>query len=168
MSGKIHQLNVSRGGVPKEPIASAQVGELGLEGDAHRGQGHGGPERAVCIYSLELIERLRAEGHPIVPGAIGENVTLMGVDFEVVTPGAWLHLGPEVVLEVTRYTTPCVNIAAAFKDGDFSRVLHRDHPGESRVYAKVIQGGRLTTGDDVRVSFPTVKAGAIASGTGAV
>jgi len=156
MTGRIYQLNVSGGGVPKLPVAAAHVGDLGLEGDAHRGAQHGGPERAVCLYALELIERLQAEGHPIVPGAVGENVTLHGIDFATVTPGTRLHLGPEVVLEVTRYTTPCVNITAAFLDGDFSRILHNTHPGESRVYARVIQGGRLATGDDVRVATPSL------------
>lgn len=159
MTGTIYQLNVSNGGVPKLPVASAHVGALGLEGDAHRSPQHGGPERAVCLYSLELIERLRAEGHPIVPGAAGENVTLRGIDFGLVIPGTRLYLGPEVVVEVTRYTTPCVNIAAAFKDGDFSRISHTTHPGQSRVHARVIEGGRLSVGDAVQVAKPALAAG---------
>lgn len=167
MAGRIHQINVSQGGVPKYAVASARVGASGLEGDAHRGSQHGGPERAVCLYSLELIERLRAEGHPIVPGSVGENVTLCGVDFDTITPGTRLHLGSEVVLEVTRYTTPCVNITAAFKGGDFARILHKNHPGESRVYAKVIQGGRLAAGDQVRVFAPSYAVDAAVRGGGA-
>ena len=65
MKGRIVQINVSPGGVPKTPVASAHVGVLGLEGDAHRDtEHHGGPERAVCVYAMEAIRALEAEGHP--------------------------------------------------------------------------------------------------------
>src|SRR5206468_11979480 len=80
--GRIVQISVSRGGVPKTTIEQAHVTALGLEGDAHRDrEHHGGPERAVCLYALEAIASLRAEGHDIVPGAIGENVTVEGLDW---------------------------------------------------------------------------------------
>ena len=62
-AASVHQINVSQGGVPKLPVLEAAVGELGLEGDAVANPDiHGGPERAVCLYSLELIEALVAEG----------------------------------------------------------------------------------------------------------
>ena len=49
----------------------------GLEGDRHRNRKlHGGPDRALCLFSLERIEALQAEGHPIEPGTLGENLTL--------------------------------------------------------------------------------------------
>ncbi|MEA2676516.1 MAG: hypothetical protein QOJ81_657, partial [Chloroflexota bacterium] len=34
--GRVVQVNVSGGGVPKRPVERAWVGPLGLEGDAHR------------------------------------------------------------------------------------------------------------------------------------
>lgn len=152
--GRICQLNVSPGGVPKLPIAVAEVGPLGIVGDAHRGSGHGGPERALCLYSQELIERLQAEGHPIAPGTCGENVTIAGLDWPRVVPGAQIQLGAAVLLEVTRYTTPCVNIVASFIDGEFVRILQDRHPGESRVYTRVLRGGTLRPGDRVVVIPP--------------
>ena len=153
-TGRIFQLNVSNGGVPKHRVERSTVGELGLEGDAHRSPTHGGPERAVCLFSRETITRLRQEGHPIVPGAVGENVTLEGVDPALIVPGSRLYLGREVVLEVTRYTTPCTNIADAFREGNYSRISHKLFPGESRVYASVIHGGELRAGDPVRIEAP--------------
>jgi MOSC domain-containing protein YiiM len=40
---------------------------LGLEGDGHHdSKHHGGAERAVCLYGLEQIQALQAEGHAIV------------------------------------------------------------------------------------------------------
>ena len=146
--GEVAALNVSNGGVPKLPIFRADLGELGLAGDAHRGRMHGGPTAALCLYSMEAIGRLQAEGHPIYPGAIGENVTVVGLDWGAVRPGDRLRIGPTAV-EVTRYTVPCKNIRAAFASEDFSRVHADLHPGDSRVYARVVEGGPMTVGDPV-------------------
>jgi MOSC domain-containing protein YiiM len=148
--GRVEWLNVSPGGVPKWPIFSARLGVEGLEGDAHRGSGHGGPERALCLFSQEVIDLLRQEGHPIEPGAIGENVTISGVDWARVKPGDRLRIGPTLV-EITRYTTPCLNIKGAFVDGEFARVLAARHPGESRAYARVLEIGEITVGDPVEL-----------------
>ena len=148
----IAQINVSPGGVPKLPIPSARVTELGLEGDAHRElEHHGGPERALCLFALEQIRALQAEGHLISPGAIGENLTVEGLDWERVTPGSRLELGDAVVIEVTRYTSPCLTIKKSFRDGDYSRVSQKKHPGSSRVYARVIKTGAIQQGDPVRL-----------------
>ena len=159
--GRIYQLNISRGGAPKSPIAEARVTEEGIEGDAHNDvRDHGGPMRALCLFTLEEIERLAAEGHPIYPGAVGENVTLSGVPQEALTPGTRLALGDEVVIEVTTYTSPCKTIAHAFADGDFTRISQKVHPGESRVYAKLLRVGVLHAGDVVRIVTEADRLGA--------
>lgn len=155
MSGRIVQLSVSPGGVPKARVPAARVGALGLEGDGHRdAEHHGGPERAVCLYAMEAIAALGAEGHALAPGALGENVTVAGLPWSAVVPGSRLLLGDAVLLEVTRYTSPCVNIAPAFRDRDYSRVSQKRHPGWSRVYARVLAGGPLREGDPVRIVTP--------------
>jgi MOSC domain-containing protein YiiM len=151
-AGRIVQLSVSSGGVPKHAVEIARVTTLGLEGDAHRNrEHHGGPERAVCLFAMEAIRDLQAEGHPLGPGALGENVTLEGLDWTAVQPGATLQLGDEVLLEITRYTTPCFNIRPAFRDGDYSLVSQKRHPGRSRVYARVVMTGTLRRGDPARL-----------------
>jgi hypothetical protein len=72
--GLVMQVNVSPGGVPKHPVPGTRVGRLGLEGDVQAHPGiHGGPHRAVCLLAIEVIRRVAAEGHPIVPGSVGEN-----------------------------------------------------------------------------------------------
>jgi len=152
VTGRIVQLSVSPGGVPKTPVPSADVTRAGLEGDAHRDlEHHGGPDRAVCLFSFEQIQALRAEGHPVVPGTLGENVTIEGVDWTRVAPGTRLQLGGQLLLEVTRYTSPCLNIGPAFARGDYSRVSEKRHPGWSRVYARVLVAGRIQVGDAVRL-----------------
>ena len=151
---RILHINVGAGGVPKRAIARARVTELGLEGDLHQGAEHGGPERALCLYSMERILVLQAEGHPIVPGGIGENLTIEGLDWKAVSPGRRLLLGEEVLVEVTRFTTPCFKIRGSFKDGDQRRVSEKMHPGDSRVYARVIRAGEIGEGDPVRLITP--------------
>lgn len=154
MQGIIHSINVSDGGVPKLPRPHAQIRASGVEGDRQADRVfHGGPDRAVCLYSLELIEALQGEGHPIVPGAIGENLTIQGVEWIDIRPGARLEFG-DVLLEVTRSTTPCHKIAAAFADGEFTRVSQKVHPGWSRYYARVLREGLVTTGDRLVLAPP--------------
>lgn len=138
--------------MPKRPVPEAVVTTNGLRGDM---QGdlryHGGPERAVSLFSLDVVERLRAEGHPISPGSAGENVTVAGLDWGLVVPGARLEFEGGVVLEVTRYCTPCGKIRASFEDGKIHRINQEDHPGESRVYARVIAEGTVRAGEALKV-----------------
>ncbi len=148
----VHQINISDGGVPKLPVLEAKVSEQGLDGDRQRNlKFHGGPDRAVCLYSLELIERLQDEGHPIDPGATGENLTLSGLNWDEVCPGVRLTIGPELQLEVTSYTTPCHHNGRWFRDEEFSRIAQKLNPGWSRVYAKVLRGGIVRSGDVVEI-----------------
>ena len=148
--GTIHQINISNGGVPKTAIPAAEVTPTGLAGDLHNDKiNHGGPERAVCLYSLERIQALQAEGHPIVPGAAGENVTVAGLDWDKVVIGTRLRLGAQVLLEVTRFTMPCNNIRNSFTNTDYSRISQNHYPGWSRVYTRVLQTGPIAAGDTV-------------------
>jgi MOSC domain-containing protein YiiM len=159
VTGHIVQISVSKGGVPKGAVASARITAEGVEGDrqAHPGI-HGGPDRAVCLFSMERIRDLQAEGHAIVPGAVGENVTVEGIDWDAVQPNSRLLLGDEVAVEVTRYTSPCVNIRASFVDGEFARISQKAHAGWSRVYARVLTPGTVRAGDPVRLLPPAVGA----------
>jgi MOSC domain-containing protein YiiM len=150
--GRIVQISISAGGVPKRPVAAARVTADGIDGDGHRNtRYHGGPDRALCLYSIERIRALAAEGHPIVPGSIGENVTIEGLEWNNVAPGTRMRLGEHVVIEVTRYTTPCFNITSSFTDGDYSRVSQKQQPGSSRVYARVLTEGVIRRDDRVRL-----------------
>ncbi len=106
--GTVVSINVSGGGVPKSRVSGAQVSRSGLVGDAQDDTiHHGGPERAVCLYSLERIRSLQAEGHPIDVGTAGENVTVEGIDWDLVVPGVQLRLGDRVLLEIASFTNPC-------------------------------------------------------------
>jgi MOSC domain-containing protein YiiM len=150
VSGTIHQINISKGGVPKLPVDEVEVTSLGIIGDGHDDQEHhGGPEAALCLFSLEVIETLQAEGHPIYPGAAGENLTIAAINWDKMKPGTTWSLGDEVRIEVSGYTTPCTKNAGWFLDRDFMRMHQGRHPGSSRVYARVLSPGRLRPGDAV-------------------
>lgn len=152
MEGYIFQLNRSLGGVPKTPVNEAWLTPVGLVGDkqAHP-RFHGGPERALCLYALERIQELQAEGHPIYPGSVGENVTVAGLDWVRLRPGSRLALGDEVLVEISSYTVPCRTIAGSFIGDKFKRISQKEHPGDARLYARVLQTGRLAVGQPVRI-----------------
>lgn len=152
MRGRVHQISVSRGGVPKRAVEQARIEVEGVSGDRQATPKiHGGPDRAVCLFSLELIQALQSEGHSIEAGCTGENLTLAGIRWETLAPGDRLRIGGEVVLELTSYTAPCEHNAQWFADGDFRRISHKHHPGWSRLYARVVQAGDVKRGDEVVV-----------------
>jgi MOSC domain-containing protein YiiM len=150
--GRIFQLSVSNGGVPKLAVREAALTPAGLEGDWQRDRRyHGGPDRALCLYSLERVLELQAEGHPVFPGSVGENVTVVGLDWSSLAPGARLALGEEAMVELTSYTSPCKTIAASFREDDFKRISQKVHPGHSRLYARVLRPGRVSVGQPVKL-----------------
>lgn len=151
LTGVLESINVSRGGVPKTAVFEALISESGLDGDRQADpRFHGGPDRAVVLFSSEVINALKAEGHPIAPGTIGENLTVSGIEWRNLTPGSTVVVGP-VRLLVTKYATPCYKIAGAFLDRSFRRVDQSIHPGFSRVCARVVEAGLVRPGDPVHV-----------------
>ena len=146
---RIFQLNVSRGGVPKLAVREARCGALGLDGDhqAHP-KIHGGPDRAVCLYSLEVIGALQEQGHPIFPGSVGENVTITGLDWPALAAGTQLRLGGEVLVELTRIAAPCKQIIESFSDRNSKRIAD---PTLGRWYARVLREGVLRVGQTVAI-----------------
>jgi MOSC domain-containing protein YiiM len=150
--GRVTGLQRSAGGVPKLPVERALVRANGMEGDRQRDRRyHGGPDRALCLFAQERLDALAAEGHPIGPGVLGENVTIAGLPWDRVRPGARLKIGG-VDAEVTSYAVPCRNIAYAFADGKIARVGERANPGWSRVYVRILAEGEIGVGDLVTLT----------------
>src|SRR3990172_4490768 len=159
-SARVLQVNVSGGGVPKRPVERAWVGRFGLEGDAHRESTvHGGPHRAVCLFGIEVIERLQAEGHPIEPGGAGENLTTSGIEWSLLPVGTRARIGEQLVLELSSSTTPCATQVRNFSDGNFNRIRIELHPSDSRMYARVVHEGEGRPGDHITL-LPGVNPGA--------
>lgn len=156
MTGRVHSLNVSRGGVPKLPVPAAEISAGGLAGDAQRDLTlHGGPDRAVCLWSLDIITALQDEGHPVTIGSTGENLTLSGLRWAELVPGVRLRVGEQVLLEITDYAMPCRTIWKSFRLRRYGRISQKKHPGQSRLYARVLQAGHVAVGD-AAVIVPTI------------
>lgn len=148
--GTVVQLNASDGGVPKSAVDSVEVDFRGVVGDRQAARRHHGrPWQALCLWSKEVIDQLEVEGHPIFPGAAGENVTISGLDWSTIAMGTRLRLG-EVLAQISAPAVPCAKNAQWFSDGDFNRLHHRNGP-ISRLYATVIEPGTIATGDAVIV-----------------
>lgn len=138
--------------MPKLPVPEALITREGLFGDSQRNlKHHGGPERAVCLFSAERIRALQVEGHPITTGSTGENLTIAGVDWDLVGPQCVIDAG-DVILEVTSYTKPCQTIRDSLIDQRFTRLSQKHYPGWSRVYARVLREGIVRVGDRVTLS----------------
>jgi MOSC domain-containing protein YiiM/GNAT superfamily N-acetyltransferase len=155
MDGRVLQVNVSPGGVPKLPVERAWVGRLGVEGDRQNHDTvHGGPHRAVALLAIEAIERVQADGHPIEPGSVGENLTTTGIELARLAVGTRLAIGERLVLELSGPANPCDVIAGSFRNGKSGRISILTHPSDSRMYARTITEGEVRSGDPIRVMPP--------------
>jgi len=148
--GHVVQLSASGGGVPKAAVDHVIVDVDGVRGDVQANRRHHGrPFQALSLWSADVIDALRAEGHRVHPGATGENVTVGGIDWSALRPGARLRIG-SVLCELSAWATPCRKIDAWFT-GRSDRILHDRHPGWSRAYAWVLEPGEVRAGDEVVV-----------------
>ena len=111
---KVHQLSTSLGGLPKYAVPQAEVAALGMVGDVHRNMKvHGGPRQAVLILTLEGIAELKAAGFDeLLPGSMGENITVEGIDRRTVRTGQRYRIGSEVIVEITKLRSPCMTLEA--------------------------------------------------------
>lgn len=161
-TGRVVAVNISPGGVPKLPVERAWVNRLGLEGDAHRENTvHGGPHRAVCLFGIEVIERLQSEGHPVEPGSVGENLTTSGIEWSLLPVGTRARIGSELELELASSTTPCKTQTHNFSDGKFNRINIDLNPSDSRMYARVLREGEVKPGDSITILPPAADSRAV-------
>lgn len=104
--GRLVAVCVSAGGIPKRSVRSAQITTHGLAGDEHAHDKHNRPDRAVSLFDWEILAQLRAEGFPVYPGAIGENLTVADLHVQRMPPGTLLEIG-EVLLRLEQPRKPC-------------------------------------------------------------
>jgi len=151
------QLSVSQGGIPKRAIAEANLTLAGIAGDswAHP-KIHGGPNQAVLLITQEGIEELIAQGFPLYPGALGENITTQGLDRRTLRPQQRYRIS-NAIIELTKRRTPCntLNIyGPRIQTAIFDAQCKASNPasplwGLSGFYAKVIESASLRAGDEI-------------------
>lgn len=157
MTGILKQVNRSKGGMPKLPVAGpVMLTDISIEGDRCRNMMiHGGPMQAVLMVSAEVIDALAARGFPVYYGAIGENLTVSGHDPHMWRIGQRYHVGMEAVIELTKSRTPCLNLdvyGPSIKSAIYdARCRAADHTsplwGHSGFYARIIRPGLIQAGD---------------------
>lgn len=137
-------------GMPKAAVQAALLTPRGVEGDHNVWRTEtkkGDPDYAVLLMSAETLRQLAAEGWPVMPGDIGENLTTEGVPYEAMQPGTRWRAG-DAELEVSKVCEPCTNLYALPYIGDTSGPLFlRAMLGRRGWYARVTRAGMVRTGD---------------------
>jgi MOSC domain-containing protein YiiM len=138
-------INISPGGIPKRPIDRGRVIDTGLVGDAHNHPKHGGPKQALCLFDIRVLDALRAEGFDVYPGAVGENLTISGLDVEALVIGDRLLFSGGVEAEISKRRSPCATLDPIHPDLKTAMV------GRSGWYARVLVPGEIRTGETIEV-----------------
>jgi len=155
MSGRLLQVSVSRGGVPKRAVEHARLTVDGLVGDswAHPDI-HGGRRQAVLLITAEGLDELAALGYSLSLGALGENLTTVGLDRRVIRVGQRYRIGGAVI-EITKLRSPCSTLiayGAGIQAAVFDAQTRSGDPTSPRwglggFYASVVEEGTVRPGD---------------------
>ena len=137
-------------GIFKKPVAGKLfLGREGLEGDIQVDRkNHGGPDKAIYAYGLENLRywsNLRGEPD-YLPGHMGENLTIEGLSDHDVSIGDRFQVG-SAILEVTQPRVPCFKLGIRMQKPQFVGEFLTS--GRTGFYLRVIQEGRIETGDVV-------------------
>ena len=132
---------------------------LGVTGDGHaHPEIHGGPRKAILLITSEGLDELKERGFPLFPGALGENLTTLGLNRRDVRIGQRYRIG-EVLLEIVKVRAPCDTLSVyghgiqraiydqEVKAGNIASPLW----GLSGFYASVLQTGTIHPGDPIHL-----------------
>jgi MOSC domain-containing protein YiiM len=126
--------------VHRFPMIEAMETEA-IENKGFNGCIHGRPnsKRQVLLMDRETLDKF---GLP--PGAIKENVTVRGMDFQALGVGQRLRIG-ESLLEITVSCDPCPRM------DEIRMGLQEDLRGQRGWLCRVIESGKIRKGDPVVV-----------------
>jgi len=129
----------------REPMKAVDqitaITDRGFEGCIH---GRPGSKRQILLVESEALAELSLES-----GIIRENITTAGLKAIELTPGQRLLIG-NAVLEVTARCEPCSRM-------DEIRMGLQGTLGDHRgMLCKVIEGGRISCGDEIRVETAVI------------
>lgn len=123
------------------------LGRLGLPGDEHVYEDHGGPDMAVLVYPAEHYAHWRDLGLDLPhAAAFAENFTVAGLVETEVCLGDVFEVGSAVV-QVCQPRSPCYKIAARYGRKDLS--LRVQETGYTGYLLRVLREGEVGSGDDM-------------------
>jgi MOSC domain-containing protein YiiM len=135
-------INISdKTGVVKHPVAEAEFAEGGIKGDAHFGLSD---IKQVSLLADESVDKMRALGLNLDPGAFAENITTQGINVKSLPIGTRLRIGP-TIQEVSQIGKTCHH-GCAIKQQTGTCVM----PTEG-IFTRVIKGGIVKTGDIIEI-----------------
>jgi MOSC domain-containing protein YiiM len=127
----------------QEIVMPAWLGHEGLSGDAQADRRvHGGPDKALHQYPVAHYTRL-AVAFPesrelLVPGSIGENLSVPGWDETNICIGDTFRLG-DTVIQVSQPRNPCWKIDHRYGVDGMAKLI--DDEGMTGWYFRVIEEG---------------------------
>lgn len=148
--GAADRLDHARGAITtalvKTPLPGrVRVTSLGVVGDEHVYEDHGGPDMALLAYSYEHYAHWRSLGLDLPEaGAMGENLTVEGLDESDVHIGDRFEVGTCVV-QVTQPRSPCYKLAARFGRKDMPAMVQ--DTGYTGYLLRVLVEGEIGAGD---------------------
>ena len=136
--------------------ARVELAPTGLWGDEQADlRVHGGPDKAVYAYPAEhyaFWTTVRSQARvqaPLAPGALGENLTIEGLNETQLWVGDVLQIGQDVQLRVTAPRSPCWKLDAAMGFEWASKMMVQS--GYTGYYLSVVRAGSLAAGDEILV-----------------
>lgn len=132
----------------KTPIDAVEITRDGLQGDHIADlDNHGGVDQAVYIFTeTDRAWWQTALDRDVPPGFFGENMLVSEMSSADFCIGDRLSTA-NVVLEISSPRIPCATYSAHIGDGQAIKQFYA--AGRPGAYARVIQTGRVTTGDPV-------------------
>ena len=135
-------------GIFKKPIdGRVMLRTLNIDGDRQVDLGgHGGPYKAVCVYSIEQYQLWQIElgRDDFRHGQFGENFTVNGMPDDETHVGDVFRVGGALV-QVTQPRVPCYRLGIKMESPEFpKRFLQSNRVG---FYMRVLEEGEVGTGD---------------------
>jgi MOSC domain-containing protein YiiM len=131
----------------KIPVANpVYVSLSNLDGDGQADLiNHGGLDKAVLAYSADHYPKWRKELQlPEMPyGAFGENLTISGLNEELVCIGDTFRIGP-VKLQLSQPRQPCWKLARRWRMHELTGLVVRN--GRTGWYFRVLEEGEVEAG----------------------
>lgn len=137
-------------GAWKQPVPGPRmIRRLNVDGDGQGDlAGHGGENRAVLVYQLDSYQHWAQvlQRRDLVPGLLGENLTVEGLPDDQVCIGDRYRIG-QAVLEVTQPRVTCYRAGMRIGEPRMAALLvEHGRPG---FYCRVIEEGEVEAGQEV-------------------